>query len=216
MIDALTEVIDGFNAQGEHRAVASFASSSILAKQIEAGAPADIYLAASDAWMSYVVDRDLTREHQDLVGNTLVLIVPGQSNTPLALSSETDLVSALDGRRIAIGDPDHVPAGQYTKAALEHLGQWSTVAPHLARAKDVRAALAYVERGESPYGFVYATDAAASTRVTIAAVVPPDSHPPVTYPVARLTDDEAARAFYDYLTSSTGIGVFERHGFSRP
>lgn len=214
--DALTEVIEAFNAQGEHKAVASFASSSTLAKQIEAGAPAGIFLAANPRWMEYVDERGLAKEHQSFVGNRVVLVAPSGAEREFMLEPGVDLVSSLDGRRIAIGDPDHVPAGLYAKAGLEHLGIWDAVAPHLARAKDVRAALAYVERAETPLGFVYATDAVASGKVTVLSVFPDGAHPPVTYPVARLSDDEAARAFYTYLTSEEGFGVFARLGFSRP
>ena len=215
--DALEEVITAFNAEGTHTAVASYASSSTLAKQITNGAPAGVFVAANPKWMDYVADAGMVKDRADLVGNRLVVVVPGAgSEQRVALTAGVDLVSALDGRRIAIGDPDHVPAGQYAQAALEHLGVWTAVAPHLARGKDVRAALAYVEQGECPFGFVYATDAAASDKVTVAGVFPDGSHPPVTYPAARLSDDDAARAFYEHLRSDAGFQVFARHGFSRP
>lgn len=213
--DALDEVIESFNAKGEHTAVASYASSSTLAKQIENGAPAGVFLAANPAWMDYIAAKGLTKERADFVGNRLVVVVPAGADDALELSPDSDLVSGLDGRRIAIGDPDHVPGGQYAKAALESLDLWSTLVPHLARGADVRAALAYVERGEAPYGFVYATDAVASGKVTVAAVFPQGSYPPITYPVGRLTDDPAARAFYTHLLDD-GFQVFARHGFSRP
>jgi molybdate transport system substrate-binding protein len=195
----------------------SLASSSTLARQIAAGAPADIFISANEKWMDWLNDQGLLMpgSRHDLLTNRLVLVAPQDSTlTPVTIGENTDL-SALIGSddRIAIGDPDHVPAGIYAKQALTSLGQWQKVAPRLARADNVRAALALVERGEAPIGIVYQTDARISDKVKIMGIFPEKSHPAITYPVALtgnmsetstmkfllwLLGDDAGRIFTDY------------------
>ncbi|NIJ41503.1 molybdate transport system substrate-binding protein [Parvibaculum indicum] len=196
----------------------SFASSSTLARQIEAGAPADLYASANEKWMDRLETRGLilpgTRTSP--IANGLVLIAPETGAPP---KDETiDNLPALLGAqgRLAMGDPAHVPAGIYGKEALEHLGLWKTLEPRLAAADNVRAALALVERGEAPYGIVYATDARIA-KVRVVAAFPDKSHTPVTYPFALVKggDNDEAKDFLSFLTSDDGLAIFERFGFRR-
>jgi molybdate transport system substrate-binding protein len=216
--NALTDIITAFNGMGDHRATPSFASSSTLAKQIEQGAPAGVFLSANVKWMDYLVDRNLVAEGSrvDLLGNRLALISPKDAPSSLTeISSETDLAGALGEGRLSLGDPDHVPAGIYAKEALTNLGLWQSVADKVAPASDVRAALAFVERNEAPLGIVYSTDAAVSGGVVVTALFPESSHKPITYPLAIIApqDNDAARAFLDYLKGPEAKAVFEKYGF---
>jgi molybdate transport system substrate-binding protein len=202
------------------RVRAVFAASSILAKQVAADAPADLYLSASSHWMDYLQERGWVAPETrvDLLGNTLVLVVPADSPLKLEIGTGVALVRALGDRRLAMGDPNHVPAGIYGKAALQALGLWSQTADRVAFAGNVRAALALVDRGEAAAGLVYATDAAISARVRIAARFPPDSHPPITYPLAVVADKARPEVlrFHRYLIGPEAGAVFRRHGFLRP
>jgi molybdate transport system substrate-binding protein len=215
---AVEEVMGLYERDGGARVRASFAASSTLAKQIANGAPADIYLSASPAWMDYLDAKALidTASRREVFGNRLALIVPSDSALAAQSSPESALANALGDGRLAIGDPDHVPAGGYAKAALESLGLWRDLAGRLARAPDVRAALAWVERGETPAGIVYATDAAITDRVRIVSLFPRDSHPPIVYPIALVKDRgrPEVEAFLAFLCGSPGRAVFARHGFT--
>lgn len=194
----------------------SVGSSSTLAKQIVQGAPADVYLSANVAWMDYVEARDYVEPgfRVDLAGNTMVVIAPKDDVFGVSVSSDFDLSSAFEGR-LALGDPDHVPAGIYAKQALRSLGWWEGVSGRLAPTVDVRGAVAFVERGECAAGVVYATDAAVSDRVVVVADLPEETHDAIVYPAAvikgRMT--EGVRAFWALLTSERVSRVFERHGF---
>ncbi|MBU2549643.1 MAG: molybdate ABC transporter substrate-binding protein [Proteobacteria bacterium] len=217
--NAITEVCRIFNRKGQGTAKASFASSSTLAKQIENGAPARVYISANVKWMDYLQERGLieTRTRRDLWGNRVVLIAPADSDTPrMDVGPDLPLTGLLHGGRLAMGDPDHVPAGIYAKQALVSLGLWERVEPHLARAKDVRAALALVERGECPLGLVYATDAAISKKVRVIGLVPESAHPPIIYPAAILEGQArgAVSAFFELLRSPESRTVFEKYGFT--
>jgi molybdate transport system substrate-binding protein len=211
--NALNEIGEGFAAKTGHRMVASYAASSVLAKQIEQGAPAAVFLSADRKWMDYLADRKLVTGRVNLLGNALVLIAPADST--LATVELKSLGGLLGNGRLATGDPDHVPVGLYAKQALETLGQWAAVAPRLARAESVRAGMALVERGEVPLGIVYATDAAVSQKVKVVATFPGTSHEPIVYPVALVAgrDGAAAWAFLDHLHSAAAKGIFARHGF---
>jgi molybdate transport system substrate-binding protein len=193
----------------------SFGSSADLAKQIRNGAPAGIFISADVKWMDYVENAKLidADSRRNLLGNQLVLIAPSDSATPTSLDN---LAATLNGSKLAMGDPDSVPAGRYAKAALESLKQWTALEPSVVRAKDVRAALAFVERGEAAAGIVYATDALASKEVRIAATFPEASHPPIVYPVALVAghDDAAARDFFKFLMGPEAREVFLAAGFS--
>lgn len=211
---------DAWTAKGHLRPVLSFAATSALARQIESGAPAHLFLSADEQWMDSVEKAGSVRPgtRAVLAGNAIVIIAPAQSGIPPELNQGA-LTRALgnDGR-LAMADPDAVPAGRYGKAALESLGLWGVAASRLARAENVRAALALVERGEAPLGIVYATDAAASNGVRIVARLPEASHPPIRYPIAALTnaDHPDAEAFRQFLLSDEGRAIFARFGFLPP
>jgi molybdate transport system substrate-binding protein len=199
----------------------SFGSSATLARQIEQGAPAEIFASADEIWADYLDTRALLAPgtRVSLLGNSLVLVVPADRPRRLSLDANLDVDALLGPRgRLATGDPKHVPAGIYAEQALRRLGLWERLAPRLARTEDVRAALLLVERGEAPAGIVYATDAAVAPGVTVAAAFPPSSHDPVTYPfaVTRSGDSPAARAFLAFLDSPAARAVFTRRGFTRP
>jgi molybdate transport system substrate-binding protein len=215
--DALNAVIDLHRAKGGGEVTASYASSSTLARQIEQGAPADIYISANPEWMDYLEERDLIRggSRADLLGNELVLVAPPGIGTTLEIAPGFDLLGALHGGHLAMGDPDHVPAGIYGRAALESLGVWQAVAPHVARADNVRAALALVARGEAPLGIVYRSDMVAD-EVEVVGAFPQDSHPPIVYPVAIVADSAHAdaAAFFGLLSSDEAATIFERFGFT--
>ncbi len=197
----------------------SFAASSALARQIAAGAPADIFAAASEAWMDYVDAEGLIAPGTRIspIGNRLVLAAPADSPLrDVALDGAVDLAGLLaPGARIAVGDPDHVPAGLYAREALETLGQWPAVEDRLARTGDARAALALAETGEVPLAIVYATDAAASARVRIVGRFPAASHTPITYPMAIVAgrDGPAVRAVFQALTGADAASTFRAAGF---
>jgi molybdate transport system substrate-binding protein len=216
--DALDAVIEAYQAQGGGEVTASYASSSTLARQIEQGAPADIYISANPEWMDYLEERELIRagSRADLLGNELVLVASPDSATTLEIAPGFDLLGALRGGHLAMGDPDHVPAGIYGRAALESLGVWQAVAPRVARADNVRAALTLVARGEAPLGIVYRSDAVADDAVEVVGTFPTDSHPPIIYPVAIVADSAHpdAAAFYGLLSSDEAATIFERFGFT--
>lgn len=194
----------------------SFAASSVLARQIEAGAPADVFISADLEWMVYLDGRHLLRAGtwRALLGNRLVLVAPVDSTARVTLAPHGDLTRALAGGRLATGDPDSVPVGRYAQAALTKLGLWDQVASSLVRAENARAALEYVARGEATLGIVYRTDALAEKRVRIVDTFPADTHEPIIYPVAITAGatPEAAQ-FEAFLESSTAREIFTRYGF---
>jgi molybdate transport system substrate-binding protein len=217
---SLTDVVDelGRNfAERTHVPVKSApAASSVLAKQIEAGALADVFFCADLQWMDYLEQRKLLRpgSRHEVVRNRLVLIAPAGSKLTLKIAPGFDLAKALAGGRLATGDPDSVPVGKYAHAALEKLGVWNSVSGQLVRAENVRAALAFVARGEAPLGIVYRTDALAERRVRIVDVFPEDSHPPIVYPIAlTLRAGPEAQRFVDYVIGDAAKPVFRRYGF---
>jgi molybdate transport system substrate-binding protein len=218
--DALDAAIVEYTAETGRAVVASYASSSTLARQIEQGAPADLFISANPEWMDYLAERGLIRadSRADLLGNGLVLVAPKDSAVSVEIAPGFDLPGALVGGRLAMGDPDHVPAGTYGKAALESLGVWRAVAPAVIRADNVRAALALVARGEAPLGIVYRSDAVADADVRVVAVFPPDSHPPIVYPLAVIAESKhpAAAELALFLRSEAAAPLFERYGFSVP
>jgi molybdate transport system substrate-binding protein len=184
---SLTDVLPAILRAAGHADVRySFASSSVLARQIEQGAPAHVFVSADEPWMDYLQQRGLLEAgtRRNFAGNRLVAVRAGAA--PLSAPEETAhaLRAALAGGRIATGDPAHVPVGRYAEAALKALGLWADAAPRLVRAENVRSALAFVERGEADSGIVYATDAALAPRVQAAARFPRSSHPPIRYPAA--------------------------------
>ncbi len=217
LTDALEEADRVFTAETHIAVKTSYAGSSVLAKQIEAGARADVFFSADRDWMDYLERRGLLRSgtRRDVLGNALVLIAPADSTMELKITPGFALVGSLGGGRLACADPDSVPAGLYARAALTRLGVWETAAPHLARAENVRAALAYVARGEAPLGIVYQTDALADKHVRVVDVFPPDTHPPIIYPAAATSAAQPESARYlDFLRGEHARQVFARYGFS--
>jgi len=218
---ALDDVVTAYRQQGGEAVVTSYAASSALAKQIEQGAPADIFISADEEWLDYLAARGkvLDGSRYDLLGNRLVLVAPAGTELSITLSKGVDLLAPLgrDGR-LAIADPDHVPAGRYAQAALTALGAWSAVQGRLARADNVRAALAFVARGETPLGVVYATDALAEPKVHAVGLFPENSHPPIIYGTIRITGSAAADGakFFDFLTGPVAREIFLRRGFTPP
>lgn len=216
--ESMNAAADAWAARGHPRPVISFAASSALARQVAAGAPADLFVSADEEWMDDLQKRGLLvpGTRADLVGNRLVLVAPLTDRRMVHLGPRTPLVAMLGDGRLAMADPGSVPAGRYGKAALEKLGVWSAVAPRVVRAENVRAALALVERGAVRYGIVYATDAQASTKVRVAGVFPANSHPPIRYPVARLKASTSpdAESFRRFLLSREGKAIFARFGFA--
>lgn len=216
--ESLTQAANDWAAQGHPKPVISFAASSALARQVEAGAPADLFISADEPWMDYLAERNLIAPgtRVSFLANKLVLVAPTTSSAKLAIGPRFPLARALGSGRLAMADPDAVPAGKYGKAALEKLGVWSGVEAKVARADSVRGALALVERGEAPFGIVYATDAQASAKVKIVGTFPANSHPPITYPVARLKSatNIEAEAFRRFLVSAKGKAIFRRYGFT--
>jgi molybdate transport system substrate-binding protein len=220
LTDAMRALGQEWQSRGNPAPRFSFAASSALARQIEQGAPADIFMSADEPWMDYVQERNLILNATRVspIGNSLVLVAPANSTANVTLARGTDLLALLGPQgRIATGDPAHVPVGRYAQAALTWMGQWDAVAPRLARADNVRAALLLVERGEAPFGIVYETDARASQGVRVAGTFPSGSHTPVTYPFAltrRAEGNAAARGFFAFVTSADAAPSWRRFGFS--
>lgn len=218
MKNALDDVNAAYAAKSGVRVVASYAASSTLAKQIEQGAPADIFVSADADWMDYAVAGKTIDQptRVNLLGNRIVLIAPGDSNIDkVAIGPGFDLAKLAGDGRIASGDVKAVPSGKYAKAALEKLGAWRAAEPKLAMAESVRAALALVARGEAPLGIVYATDARVEPGVKIVGTFPADSHPAIIYPVAATVTAKPEAALYlAFLRSSAARIIFEKHGFA--
>ncbi|WP_254913973.1 molybdate ABC transporter substrate-binding protein [Sphingobium sp. Z007] len=218
--DVLTVAATEWARQGHVQPILSFAGSSALARQIQAGAPADLFISADEDWMDVVEKAGSVRAgaRADIAGNRLVLVAPLRQPVRLTIGRGMPIARTLGSSRLAMADPDSVPAGRYGKAALNKLGVWTGVAAKLVRAENVRAALALVERGEAKLGVVYATDARASRKVRIVGVFPADSHPPIRYPVARLKSSRHpdAEGFRRFLLSPKGRAVLTRYGFTAP
>jgi molybdate transport system substrate-binding protein len=195
----------------------SYAASSALARQMESGARADVFLSADEDWMNYVQQRHLIRSDSraNLLGNRLVLVAPADSTSTLKITANFGLRAALHDGRLAVADPDSVPAGKYARAALTSLGVWDDVADHLVRGDSVRTALAFVDRGESPFGIVYETDALIDRKVRVIDHFPDSSHAPIVYPVAvALEAQPGAQQFVDFLRGPVGRAVFVKYGFT--
>jgi molybdate transport system substrate-binding protein len=218
LTDAMKDISAMWVKAGHEPPRMSFDSSSTLARQIEQGAPVNVFASADEKWMDFLAKGNLIAPdtRHDLLGNDLVLIVPATHPIHVDIGPGFDL-SALLGQdgRLSVGDPAHVPAGIYAEQALRKLGLWDKVAPHLAAAPDVRSALLLVERGEAPAGIVYSTDATVSKAVSIAGVFPDSSHDPVTYPfaVTKAGDTSEARAFLAFLSTPDVRAVWVKRGF---
>ncbi|MBI0537598.1 molybdate ABC transporter substrate-binding protein [Roseomonas sp. KE2513] len=220
LTDAMRALGETWRGRGQPLPRFSFAASSALARQMEQGAPADIFASADEPWMDYVAERDLILPETRIspLANALVLVAPAdRALPPVALARGMDLLTLLGPNgRLATGDPSNVPVGKYAQAALTWMGAWEAIGPRLARADNVRSALLLVERGEAPLGIVYATDAAASRGVRVVGTFPAESHPPVTYPFAlarRAAGNAQARAFLAFVTGGEAAETYQRFGF---
>ncbi|PZO82202.1 MAG: molybdate ABC transporter substrate-binding protein [Mesorhizobium amorphae] len=219
---SLKNALDAINTQCEasvgEKATISYAASSALAKQIESGAPADIFMSADRDWMKYLADKDLVRKdtETELLGNSIVLVAPADSTASATIAPGFDLAGLLGDGKLAMGNVDSVPAGKYGKASLESLGIWDSVSGSVAQTENVRAALALVSTGEAPLGIVYKTDAAADPKVKIVGTFPAESHPEIVYPIAQTTEskDAEAPAFLACLKTPEAAKLFEEQGFT--
>ena len=214
--ESLSAAANAWAARRHARPVLSFAASSALARQVEAGVPADLFVSADEAWMDDVQRKGMVRAgtRVSFLRNQLVLIAPAGRGARMMIGRGFPLARALGNGRLAMADPDAVPAGRYGKAALTELGVWPAVAGRVVRAESVRAALALVARGEAPYGIVYATDAWAERGVRVVGTFPAGSHPAITYPVALLKGGSAkGEQFRRFLISPAAKAIFGRYGF---
>ncbi len=218
MKNALDDIDAAYTAKTGVKVIASYAASSALAKQIEQGAPADIFMSADTDWMDYAATRKAINEptRVNLLGNSIVLIAPKDSGIDkVTIGQGFDLAKLAGNGKIATGDVSAVPVGKYAKAALEKLGAWQAAEPKFAMAESVRAALTLVARGEAVLGIVYSTDAKVEPGVKIIGAFPADSHPPIIYPVAATTAARPEAASYlGFLRSSAAKAIFEKYGFS--
>ena len=216
LTDVLGELSPAFEEKSGVSVKISFAASSALARQIEGGAAADVFVSADQQWMDYLQTRDLLNgaSRRDLVGNRLVLIAPADSKLELKIVPHFKLAAALGGGRLSTGDPDTVPAGRYARAALTSLGVWDSVQTKLVRAENVRSAMMFVARGEAPLGIVYATDALVDAKVRIVDTFPDGSHAPITYPAAatKAAKPEAA-SYLEYLGGEQAAASWKKFGF---
>jgi len=217
LTDSLKAVAAAYKAKTGLDVTLSFGASSTLARQIEQGARADLFLSADSDWMKYLQKKSLiaNASRKDLLGNRLVLVAgPGAKSAP-KIAPHFDLAGALGDRRLALADPASVPAGKYAKEALTALGVWDRIAAKVVPAENVRVALEYVARGEAPYGIVYETDAKAAPQVRTVGTFPDRTHAPIVYPAALTrTASPGAKAFMDFLSSGEAHAIFEKAGFS--
>ena len=216
--NALDDTAAAWKQDTGKTAVISYAASNALARQIEAGAPADLFFSADLDWMDYAASKNLVRPETrtNILGNQLVLIAPKDAAAQVSLQSGVDLAPLLGNGRLAMGQVDAVPAGKYGKAALEKLGGWESVKDRIAQTENVRAALLLVSRGEAPLGIVYKTDAVSDPNVKIVATFPEGTHPAIVYPVAITVDSSNpdAASFLDFLRSARAKPLFEKQGFT--
>ena len=214
--ESLDAAVKPFESATGDKVVVSYAASSALAKQVEAGAPATLFIAADLDWMDHVEKRGLVvaGTRRNLLGNDLVLVAPAASPVSLRIGPGFDLAKALDGGRLALANPDAVPAGKYARAALVSLGAWAGVEKHLAPVENVRAALALVSRNEAPLGIVYRTDAMADKGVRMVDAFPAGSFPAIVYPMAELRGSTpATHALARHLASPAARAIWQRYGF---
>lgn len=216
--EAMDEQAKRFESAAGSKVIVAYGGSNALARQIEAGAPAQVFISADEDWMDYLDRRRLLvpGTRSNLLRNELVLIAPSTSSAALRIAPGFGLAAALTNEKLAMANPDSVPAGKYGKSALESLGVWKSVEKQVVRTDNVRAALALVARGEAPLGIVYQTDAASDPTVKIVGTFPENTHPPIIYPVALTRDATGAEAmaFLNFLRSAAARAAFERQGFT--
>lgn len=215
LTNAINDLVKIYEKQNKVEVKTSYAGSSTLAKQIEAGAPADVFISADTQWMDYLQNKKLVAANDriNLLGNRLVLITPKGQLLKVKLDKTTDPNKVFTGK-ICTGDTKSVPVGKYAKQAFTNLGWWSRIEPKLVETEDVRAALNFVARGECQVGTVYATDAAISKDVTVVGVFPENTHSPIIYPVGMVKKNRNSAKFYQFLQSNQAKVVFKKYGFS--
>jgi molybdate transport system substrate-binding protein len=219
LTNVLDEIGKAYTQQTQQPVKFSYAASSALARQLEAGANADVFFSADLEWMDYVQARNLIDRstRRNVLGNRLALVAPADSKIELKIAPGFKLAEALGNGRLATGDPESVPVGKYARSALTSLGVWNDVADKLVRADNVRSALAFIARGETPLGIVYETDAKVEKRVRVVDFFPADSHPPIVYPLAVTAKARpAARQFVEFLQSAPAQEAFKKYGFQEP
>jgi molybdate transport system substrate-binding protein len=219
LTNVLDEIGTAYTQQTKQPVKFSYAASSALARQLQAGARADVFFSADLEWMDYVQARNLIDRstRRNVLGNRLALVAPADSKIELKIAPGFKLAEALGTGRLATGDPESVPVGKYARSALTSLGVWNEVADKLVRADNVRSALAFIARGETPLGIVYETDARVEKRVRIVDFFPAESHPPIVYPVAVAAQARpAARQFVEFLQSAAAQEAFKKYGFTEP
>ncbi|WP_153448616.1 molybdate ABC transporter substrate-binding protein [Vibrio algicola] len=217
MTDVMNELSQEFKQQTGDEVVSVFAGSSTLARQIEQGAPADVFISANPKWMDYLADKGMTTKDKvkNLVGNQLVLIGSGGENkTQIDAGTFKQLPTLLGSDRLAVGQTETVPAGMYAKESLTNMGLWSVLSSKTAPSNNVRLTLSLVERGEAPFGIVYKTDALMSKKVTIVQTFPDSTHSPIVYPMTVLNDKAQSQAFYKFLATETASKTFIKYGFT--
>ena len=216
--NALDDIAAAWKKESGKETTISYAASSALAKQVESGAPADIFISADLDWMDYLAKKNLIKAdtRTNLLGNRIVLVAGKDKAEPVKIEKGFDLAKLIGDGRLAMGAVDSVPAGKYGKSALESLGVWSSVENKVAGAESVRAALLLVSRGEAPYGIVYQTDAVADKEVKVVGTFPEDSHKPIIYPIALLAESKNpdAVSLFDYIKSEKAVPFFEKQGFT--
>jgi molybdate transport system substrate-binding protein len=219
LTDALKEVSDAYTKSTGIAVRLSFAASSALARQIEAGARADVFFSADTEWVDYLQQRSLVDPwtRRNVVGNRLVLIAPTDSKLNLKIGAHFPLAATLGRSRLATGDPDSVPVGRYARSALTSLGVWAEVADRVVRADNVRVALAYVARGEAQLGIVYETDALLEKNVRIVDAFPASSHTPILYPIVSTKNaSAAAKKYAEFVSGAEAAAIFKKYGFTAP
>jgi molybdate transport system substrate-binding protein len=215
LTNAVNELDTLYEQKNKTEVKTSYAGSSTLAKQIEAGAPADVFMSADVQWMDYLQNKQLVvpTDRINLLGNRLVVITPKDRPIKLKMDKSADPTKVIQGK-LCTGDTKSVPVGKYAKQALTSLGWWEKLAPRLVETEDVRAALNFVARGECQVGIVYATDAAISKDVVVAGIFPENTHPPIIYPVGLIKKNADSVKFYKFLQSGQAKAVFKKYGFS--
>lgn len=219
LTNALNDIVTQYEKDHTTKIIASYASSSTLARQIEQGAPADIFISADQQWMDYLQQKQLIADasRHTLLGNNLVLIAPINAKlNQVTINKNTDWRQLAKGERIAVGDPDHVPVGIYAKQALMALGTWKTVDTMLARANSVRSGMALVELNEAPLGIVYGSDARVSKKVKVVGIFPTTSYKAIEYPMAIVKNQQTTKVndFFAYLTTPAAAAIFKHYGFN--
>jgi molybdate transport system substrate-binding protein len=217
LTDAMDQIGAAYTQATGQQVKLSYAASSVLARQVEAGAKADVFFSADTEWMDYLQSRGLIDKstRKDLLGNKLVLVAPASSTVSLRIAPNFGLAAALGRGRLATGDPDSVPVGKYARMSLTSLGVWDDVADRLIRAENVRSALSFIARGEAPLGIVYETDAIVDKKVRVVDTFPANSHLPIIYPVAATSGAQpSAKAFVTFLQGEAAQAAFKRFGFS--